>query len=308
MGMVDFSSLIDLQIELFILMMIGYILRKVNIIPASARKSLTDLVIYVVLPANIINSFLIEMNWDIIQSGIIVLIISIIIQIFCQLLGKHLYPMANKKQIPVLSYGTICSNAGFMGNPLIESIYGSTGLLFASIYCIPQRIVMWSAGVSCFTDSKGKDVIKKVITHPCIIAVIIGMILMLTQIQLPLFLTKTIKVTSNCTTALSMIVIGGILAEINLKSVLNKLSLYYSFLRLIIIPAVVLSLCFLFKLPALAVAVCTVLSGMPAGTTTAILAEKYESDAKLAVQIVFLSTALSLITIPILCMIIEFIY
>lgn len=305
--MIDLNGLIDLQIELFLLMSIGYLLRKLNIIPASSRKSLTDLVIYVVLPANIVNSFLIEMNWSILQSGLVVLIISTVIQLFCQVFGKRLFPKANKKQLPVLTYGTICSNAGFMGMPLSESIYGSMGLLFASIYCIPQRIVMWSAGVSCFTETKGKEVIKKVITHPCIIACLLGVFIMMLQISLPTSLTKTIKVLSHCTTALSMIVIGGILAEINIKSVVNKLSLYFCLIRLMIIPTIVLGVCLLFQLPPLAVAVSTVLSGMPAGTTTAILAEKYNSDASLAVQLVFLSTTLSLITIPTLCLLIEWI-
>ena len=120
-----------------------------------------------------------------------------------------------------------------MGNPVVQEIYGDQGLLLASIFLIPQRIVMWSAGVKCFTNEKGKNAIKKVITHPCILAVFIGMFLMISQIQLPEFATKTIDVLSQCTTALSMIVIGGILSEISIKSVVSKLSLYYCFIRLI---------------------------------------------------------------------------
>ena len=75
--MVDFNNLMDLQFEIFILMIIGYILRKTNIISKEHRKSLTDLVIYIVLPANIIYSFMIKMDTQIIKSGLTILIVSI---------------------------------------------------------------------------------------------------------------------------------------------------------------------------------------------------------------------------------------
>lgn len=303
--MVDFNNLIDLQIEIFILIFIGYILRKLNIISKENRKSVTDLVIDIILPANIICSFMIEMNQEIIISGLTILIVSIVIQLACQFLGKYFFNQATARQQSVLQYGTICSNAGFMGSPLIQGLYGLDGLLFASIYLIPQRIVMWSGGVACFSDAKGKDVIKKVITHPCIVAVFIGMVLMISQVQLPNFITVSIQSISNCTMALSMIVIGGILAEIRFKDVLNKLTIYYSVIRLLVIPILVLIPCVLLSLPPLVTAVATVLAGMPAGSTTAILAEKYQGDAKLAVEIVFLSTALSLFTIPVLCIVIN---
>lgn len=164
---------------------------------------------------------------------------------------------------------------------------------------------MWSAGVSCFTGAKGKNVVRKVLTHPCIVAVMIGLVIMGFQIQLPDFAESTIKTISGCTTTLSMIVIGGILAEIDIKTVISKLNIYYCIIRLVIMPGLVLAGCALFKVDPLVTAVSTVLAGMPAGSTTAILAAKYNCDEKFAVRIVFLSTVLSLITIPILCMIVE---
>lgn len=303
--MVDFNSLIQLQIQIFIYMLIGFILNKLNFINASSRKSLTDLVIYIVLPANIICSFQMEMNMEILTSAILVLLVSIAIQIFCMFFAKGAFFKCTKEEQKVLSYATICSNAGFLGNPLVEGIYGAQGLLFASIYLIPQRIVMWSAGVSCFSEAKGKDVFKKVITHPCIIAVFIGVILLVTQLQLPEVVVNSLNGISRCNTFLSMVVIGGILAEIELKSVFSSLSVYYSFLRLLLIPLLVFLVCYILKLPYLVCAISSVLAGMPAGTTTAILAEKYNGDAKLAVRLIFLSTVLSLFTIPLICLMIE---
>lgn len=305
--MVDFNNLIDLQIQIFIFMLVGYVFNKIGIINANARKSITNVVIYFVLPCNIVYSFLIDMNIKIIQSCIIIFFVSIAIQIGCEIASRFLYSKANREQKKVLKYATICSNAGFMGSPLVQGIYGLQGLLYASIYLIPQRIIMWSSGISCFSEANKKDVIKKVITHPCIIAVVVGIIIMILQLPLPIFLKTTLASASQCTTFLSMIVIGGILAEIPFMAIFSRLTSYFTVLRLIVIPLIVFFVCYLLHLPVLVIAVATVLSGMPAGTTTAILAEKYDGDAALSVEIIFLSTAISLLTIPSLCLMMQYI-
>ena len=80
-----------------------------------------------------------------------------------------------------LQYGTICSNAGFLGNPIAEGIYGTEGLVLASVYLIPQRIMMWSSGLAVFSGTSDKmKTLKKVVTHPCILACVLGIILMVT--------------------------------------------------------------------------------------------------------------------------------
>ncbi len=301
----EFSHLFNVQIMFFILLFVGFVLRKLNIISVTARKGLTDLVIDVILPANIICSFMIELNDEIVRSCVTIFAASVIIQVFCYFFGSLAFKWVGREKLAVYKYGTICSNAGFLGNPLVEGIYGSMGLMYASIYLIPQRICMWSAGVSCFTKAKGKDIVRKVLTHPCIVAVYIGLPLMIFQIHLPQVMTGTLKSLSGCTTAMSMIVIGGILAEIDIKTVVNKRVLYYTFIRLLLMPAIVLAGCMLCHLGTLVIKVATVLAGMPAGSTTAILASKYGGDEKEAVKMIFLSTLLSMVTIPCWCMVME---
>lgn len=304
--MVDMHSMIDLQITIFLLMIAGYVMTKLKILPPESKKPLTDLVIDFVLPCNIIVSFMIDMNREVLVSCFAVLCASIVIQIFSAFAGRYFYPVKDKDTLAVLRYGTICSNAGFIGNPVIHGLYGAQGLLYASIYLIPQRIVMWSAGVSCFTTAKGKDVIKKVITHPCIIAVFVGFVLMLVPFDLPSGIVKTLQTASSCTTGLSMIVIGHILAGIDIRTIVSRLNIYYCFIRLIVFPLLVLAGCRLLALDTLVTSVCVVLSGMPAGATTAILAAKYDGNEQFAVKIVFLSTILSLFTIPLLCVIMQY--
>lgn len=294
------QELVDLQLTMFLMILIGLVLKKLDIISEYGKVSLTNLVIYVLLPCNIIKSFMITFNKSILLSFGAVLVISILIQIMCSILGKILYVKYKSEQRKVLQYATVCSNAGFLGNPIAESVFGTMGLAYASIFLIPQRIVMWSAGVATFTESPDrKTLIKRVITHPCIIAVFIGLLFMLTQVHLPNFLDTSIKSLSICSTSLSMIVIGTILADVDFKTLINKTLLYYTILRLIILPLIVWIGCMIFRADSLVTGVTVILTAMPAGTTTGILASKYNGDYIFATKCIIFSTLASLISTPI---------
>ncbi len=294
------KSMIEMQGTLFLLILVGIYAQKKGIITNLNRKKFTDLIIEIILPCNIVNSFLIDWSYDILINSITVFIVAIITQVLYVILSKMLFRKSVKDRQSVLRYAIICSNAGFLGNPIVESVFGSQGLLFASVALIPLRFAMWSSGLKLFTETDGKSTAKKLITHPCIIAVFVGFILMLAQIQLPGFMLKTLSGIGSSNTAISMIVIGSILAEIHVKEILDKELFYYSFIRLIVIPISVLFILKLFGIDNLVIGVIVLLSAMPAGSTTVMLAEKYDGNSRYASSCVFLSTILSLITIPLI--------
>lgn len=300
------DGLFDLQVMMFLLMAMGVVLRKMNIITKEGKGMLTDLVIDLILPCNIISAFYMPMDHSVFVSGVEILIISILIQIFCTFISGILYRKVPKEKRMVLQYATVCSNAGFLGNPVAEGLYGSVGLLYASVYLIPQRIVMWSAGVSYFTECPSKkEVVKKVLKHPCIVAVEIGIVLMVTQVQLPGFLSSAIENVGGCTTAITMMLIGTILTDVDMRHILTRTTVAYSFIRLAFIPAVVFAGCWLANIDSVVAGVSVTLAAMPAGTTTAILAMKYHGDEEFATQCVVLTTMLSMAAIPIWSLIIH---
>lgn len=297
-------TVIDLQVIIFLFLVIGFVLRKVNVINNEGKKCLTDMLIMIILPCNIIHAFMIEFNRNILERSIAVLIIALLVQIVSWILGKMLYTRVDKNKRGVMKYGTMCSNAGFMGNPIAEGLFGAEGLMYASIYLIPLRFFMWTAGIACFSNVKWKMAVKKLAVHPCIIAVWIGFFLMLSGISLPTPVEKAIGYISNCNLSISIIVIGAILAEVKKNNLFDKDCFFFSFVRLILLPCVAIIFCKLMGVSELVTGVCVILTCMPAGSTTAILAEKYGGDARYAAKIVLLSTVLSLFTIPIFCLII----
>ncbi len=300
----DMQAMFNMQGMLFLLILTGIYAQKRGIITNGNRKKFTDLFIEIILPFNIVKSFLIEWNYTILMNCLTVFLAAVISQVFYVVLSKMLFRKASPDRQSVLRYAIICSNAGFLGNPIAEAVYGSQGLLFASVALIPLRFAMWSSGLALFTRVSGRETARKLATHPCIIAVAVGFILMLTQFKLPDFLLRTVSGIGGCTTAISMIIIGSILAEIKVKNLIDRDLFYYCFIRLIAIPGAVLIVLRLLGTDPLVTGVIVLLSAMPAGSTTVMLAEKYDGNAGFASSGVFLSTVLSMLTIPLFSLLI----
>lgn len=299
----NLSSLLQMQGMLIIIMVLGLFLARMGTITPEGRQLLTDLVINVTLPCSIVKAFLIEFSMDILQSCIAIFLAAIVIQFLGMGLSHILYPGYEGQRKRVLQYATICSNAGILGNPIAEGAFGSIGLMYASIYLIPQRSFMWSFGLTYFTVSPSRwQLIKKILTHPCIIAVELGLVLLIGQFQLPGVISDTISSLGSANTSVSMLLIGAILSTVDLKKMVDRDSLYYCAVRLILIPGLVYLGCRIAGLEEMVTGVSVLLSAMPAASVTAVMASKYQQDAPFAAKIVALSTILSMITAPLWCL------
>lgn len=290
-----------MQMMMFLLVLIGFLIRKQNIVETEGRKNMVDLCLYVTLPFNILNSFFVDWKWEMLISCNVILLLSVGYNAVSVFLSSVLFKKASQDRKKTLRYGTIVSNGGFLGNPIIEGVYGTSGLFYASIFMIPVRIVMWSVGISVFLKGKRENILKKVLTHPCIIAVYVGAILMETGVVLPEFLMKTISGLSSCNTPLSMMLVGMMLAEMNPRGIIDRTMLFYTGVRLIVIPGVVFLLTMFLDIDPLLRGIAVIIAGMPAPITTALLSAKYDGDETYATGMIFVTTIVSLITLPIWC-------
>ncbi|MBS7526308.1 AEC family transporter [Fusibacter paucivorans] len=297
-----FTNMINLQLMLFSLIAVGVLTKRIGIVDQHARKALSNLLIFIILPCSIVQSFIgtDDVSASFLISCIQAIVLSMLIQLFAINISKVIFAKFDEGKKSVLSYGLITSNSSFIGIPIAESLYGSMGVLYTSIFQIPIRITMWTAGLSLFTDVKKRDAYRKVIKHPCIIAIFVGFILMLAPITLPTFMTSAIKRISQCSIPVSMIVIGAILSDADLKTLFSPAVLFFTAIRLIIFPVSVYFVLMPFHLDPLLVNICVIMTGMPAGSTTSILADTYKGDSMFASQITFVSTLFSIFTIPML--------
>ncbi len=302
----EIVNLWNLQGQLLLLLVMGTLLRRIGVFSEHTKTFLTDFVIYVTLPCSIILSFRMDLDTTLLVSFSLVLLASLLIQLFCFLLGHLLYRKERASRRGVLRYGILVSNAGFMGLPIAGEVFGAGGLLYASIYLIPQRVVVWTAGLSCFTTDtvSWKVSARKIALHPGIVSVYIGFFVLFCNPPIPQFVEMTMISIGDYTTPLSMLLIGSIIGEMPRSQMkLDWFSLSYCGLRLCIIPFIAFLCLRLFSVDPLVTGVSVLLAGMPVGSTTAILAAKYGGDSSFASQLVAISTVLSMISIPLWVMI-----
>jgi len=283
-----------------ILIVLGYGLAKGGMISPKTRAELVNLVLYVFLPCNILMSFPKGLTPDMIKQSLMVLLAASILQVIAFILNKVLYRWLPPGRQNILKYATITNNATVMGLSILSAVHGSIGVFLGSIYLIPGRIVLLTAGIALFTQDKKSKGAVRVLTHPCMIAVVLGFAYSFAPFELPVFLSDAIRWVGDITRVLPMIIVGTILCEVKPKEALDIHCFYYSFIRLFAIPAALFGILSLLRIEPMVISVSVLLASMPAATVTAMFAEKYDQDKAFASKTVFVSTVLSILTLPIM--------
>ncbi len=322
---VKISLLFISVLSLFIFMIPGFILRKAKITDSSFAKSLSVLTLYVAQIALIIHSYLIEFDSKIFKGILHVFIYSLLIHLVLYLLARQFFKKAPDKTRRVLQFGLVFSNAGYMGIPVINDVFGAEYAIYATIYIVWFNIFAFSLGRLIYTNDKKYVSLKEAIINPAVIPIIIGLVLFVTGAGGWIYKTameQTVmgaacKVVYDVLTVLktlvapvSMLVIGTRLADINFKGIFKDKYMYpFVILRLLVLPAIIWGILKLFSLLGLvdstAMSVMVILASTPAAALTTMFAELYDGDSPYAGKLVALTTMLSVITMPIVALLLK---
>lgn len=302
----DNSSVINQVLILFLIIGVGYYAKKRDIINEEINKGLNKILLELTLPLMIISSFDYTFSSEIMGNIIKIFIYSLGIHVFLILISAWPYVKLDKDKRDILRFITIFSNCGFMGYPVLGSIYGKIGILYASVFNIPYNFFAWSFGVMLFSREKDSKSLKKVLLNPGILAVFIGVFLFMFSIKLPKPIYSTFKLVGDMTTPLSMIIIGVMISEIRFKKVFEEASIYYaSFIRLILVPALTFLILSLINADPMLRNIAVAVEAMPAAALSAILAQAHDKKPEFASQAVFITTLLSVVTIPLVLSLLE---
>lgn len=293
-------------ISLFLIILIGAYGTRKNIINEEVNKGLRKILLEITLPLLVINSFSFEFNEGMGQNVLISFIYSVAFMVVGAIISYiFLFPFKGEKK-KILHFANVFSNCGFIGFPIINSIYGAEGVVYTSIFNMVFTIALWTYGVMIFSDKMSKENIKKVLLNPAIIAVYLGIPMMLFNIELPPFLIDTTKIVGDMTAPISMIIVGSILSKVKIKDVFKEFSAYYgSLIKLIIIPLVLLGIKKVLNDDSIIINTIIVVQAMPAAAMTSIFAADFNKEKEYSAIIVFITTLLSIITIPIIAKIIN---
>jgi hypothetical protein len=206
----------------------------------------------------------------------------------------------------VLRQVTVFSNCGFMGYPVIASLFGETGVIYVSVYVLVFTIYTWTLGIYIYAGKTGNW--KEIFLQPGLIAVAVGLLLFAFGLRLPSWAGRTADSLGSLTTPLAMMIVGALVAEGDFRHVIREwLAFAAAAVRLLLLPGLALGALWLLwqlglpGLPAVAtpvIACCVLLTAMPVAANVAIFASMYQVKPQFAAQTVLVSTLLSVITIP----------
>ena len=301
------SELLKLELIMTLLILVGGYMRWTGKITSAGRECLTNILIDVILPCNIVVSFMGQGGIETLLKSLPVVALSIVVLVISVILGNLLFRRFDSNAKVLARYGMISSNSVFIGLPVVQSLFGDYGALLQSLYMIFVRSFMWSYGMSLFTGQGGSrsETIKRTLKHPCVIAVGIGILIMLFDIPVPDVINRTMRYFHNCLMAMSMLLIGSILFGMSLENLFRPDVWWFNFVRLVLAPAVTLAICVLLKTDYYITAVVVLMTAMPCGSLAAVMAARYDADVQYGSLIVATSTIVGTVTIPVWFLIIQ---
>lgn len=292
--------------KLLFAMLLGFFLNKADILDAHTSKKLSAVIINVSCPLLILTSVTTleggdkSVVWKLLTAGVVTYLL---VPFFSLLMVKLLRIPQN--MCGVYRGMLMFSNNSFMGYPVIEALYGSSAIFYSTIFHFGFNILFFSYGIFLIAKdagNTGKFQIKQLINAGMISAVA-ALILYFCDISLPDVVIEPMKFVGNITTPLSMLIIGSNMGACHFKEMFTEKKLYViSLLRLVIIPLLTYYGMHLVTQDATLIGIVTITMGMPVASLVAMGSSAYPKQGKVASIGVVLTTLLSMVTIPVMAL------
>lgn len=301
----DIQVIVLQMIQLFLVIALGYLLLKIKILDVDFNKRLTTLLLSVTTPALIVSSVLSTTIEKDLSEIVFVFIVAIAIFMILPILG---FIIVKIMKVPLHQQGlyifmTMFSNIGFMGFPVMKSIFGNEAVFLTAIFNMLFNLLVFTVGI-LFMNYRSAEKIPidlRQLFSSGVIASLVALLIYLTGLQVPDVISSTVTMIGDITTPIAMMLIGSTLATIPLKEVFNEIRVYpYTILKQVIIPIIAYPILSFFIKDALILGVSLIMISMPVGNIAVLFATEYHKDVALAAKTVFMTTLLSIITIPLI--------
>ena len=233
----DFSRLYTVIAAIFILLICGMVLRKINVINDAASKMLSRLVITIAQPALIINSLIaIDYSPDMMSDVAFVFVFGIILHFILAIPAffsvKFIKDVDERK---ITEFALLYTNCGFIGLPILDALFGSVGTFLSAFYMITFHLTLWTWGMSIFAR-KRKDIkltVKKIFINYGTVPSFIGILLFFAKAALkdvfefPEFIGTSLGYLASLCTPISLLIAGALIYKIGLKALFVTPKLYY---------------------------------------------------------------------------------
>ena len=298
--------------ELFILIGLGALGAKTGLLRPEGKQTLSNLLVNLVVPAMIINSYRMEFSAEILHNLMAAFALSPLSILLGLIITLLFTARSRDSRTPIFRFACVFSNAGYMGLPLISALFGSEGLLYASAFFTMFNLLLWTVGYSMVSGSSDPKKVAQSLLHcPAIYAIVVGLVLYLLQIPLPDLIVQPMELLGDMNTPLSMLITGMLIASGDLHRTLTDQHIWkLTVVRMLFIPVLTIAAFAalgLFRY-GMVTQVIVLLECCPAASITSVFAVQFHHDEQFAAGSVVLTTLLSIVALALPLVFIPYLY
>lgn len=297
-----------LAIQLILMLAVGFFAVRAHIVGENFEKQLTSLIMKIILPCMIVKSMMGAFSWDELKHCGQLVVIAIVMWAITFGLGQLVFRIMGKtSSARIMRFSMMYTNFTFVGIPVVEALFGDTGVFYFVVFLVPYRMVYYSSAEPLLSPPghtlekrTWKDKLKGWFSPP-VVAVIIGLILYLTQLQLPSPITGVINSLGSCASPLGMLLCGMSLGKYPIKKLLRPRYFLLPLVRNLLLPALFLGLSLLVGLEKELAQIVVMFAALPVASLLAAFTIQYDPDEEAqfeAAAAVLLSTFFCAFTIP----------
>lgn len=297
----NFFTVAHQVLILFILIGVGFLCGKIKMLNESSVKAINDLVLYIVCPCVIINSFIRKFDRTMLEGLLVTAAAALFVMMLSILIAHFVFHDKKDTRNRVYKFATVFSNCGFISLPLQQALLGNEGVFYGAAYIAVFNIVMWTAGVYISSGDIKMLSPKKIFLNPCIIAVVVGIIIFVFSIPVPNIISEPIGYLSALNTPVPMIIIGFYLSQSKILDAFRNVKNFICVgLRLVIVPLISLGVFLLCGINGKVLIAALIATAASSAASTTMFAAKFGNDTSISVNLVTMSTLLSVITMPLI--------
>lgn len=312
------NPILNQQLLLGILVLLGVVLARTGVIGEGMKESLARLIIDITLPCLILSTFArAEFAPSVLRNalwvGALTLVNIGVLMAVGTLAARTLRLSPPDATVHVLH--TMFGNIVFLGFPVLTALFpDGTGVLYGAVYQLASNTITFTYGIYRLSQGQQRGGLRNLINLNSA-ALLLGVVLLTTRLPLPTMLVEAVGSVGQCTSPLSMVYVGALLSSMNMRQALRRPSIYLiSLNKLILIPAL-LAVVYAYMLMAMgrpmlfaAFAVVVLEAAMPCQTIVVVLTKRYGGNFELAASNMLITTILSLATLPLIYRLIERVY
>ena len=287
---------------LYIIVAIGYICDKAGIYTEETARKTVNFLLYFVASCTLVNSFIkIEATPDTVGKFFTAFALSIATHTIAILLNMLTFRNKADEKNAVYKFASIYGNVAFMALPLAQAVLGDEGVLYCAGGAVVFNLFTFTHGVKLMGKEGTKLSAGKLLINPGVIAVVVGLPIFLTGVELPYIVTRPVEMLADLNTPVAMLVFGTYLSRTDLKIMLFDKKIYaVALMKLIVLPLICMGIYYAFGLSGTLLTAVIITASVPSANNTFMFASVYGRDTATASKTVALVSFLSILTMPVI--------